>query len=257
MWLIALRSSLKQNFTMMRRYLFNALSGFATLYMVFALLFMGAKSISGGAIFLGNTLEGLFAGYVTWMLAILGCTDLAWNVTNEAQTGTFEQQYLSPVGYKWIAVYNGLFNFLSNSLMVMVITLSMSLTTGQKVHLDMWSILPIMLSVYLQATGMGFALAGLALIYKRVQAFFQIVQFAIIGLFMIPWDRFPWAKFLPLAMGQRVLQRVLMNGDKLWEVPPSELLVMAIVTFVYLFLGTACFSLAESKAREKGLLGQY
>lgn len=257
MWLVALKSCWKQGYRLMTRYLFNTLSGFVTLYIVFALLFFGAKNIGGGAIDLGDTLEGMFAGYVTWMLAMMGCTDLAWHVTNEAQTGTFEQQYLSPVGYKWIAVFTESFNFLANAAVVFIITLVMSVTTGQQIHLHLASTLPVMLAVYIQAAGVGFALAGLALVYKRVQAFFQVVQFLIIGIFFIPWDRFPWARYLPLAASQKLLQRVLIDGTKIWEVSSGEILVVVGVTAAYIALGTGFFSIAESKARERGLLGQY
>ena len=114
-----------------------------------------------------------------------------------------------------------------------------------------------MLSVYVQATGIGFALAGLALIYKRVQSFFQVVQFLMIGIFLVPWDRFPWAKFLPLSASQKVLQRIVIDGLKIWQIPASDLILVLSVTVAYVAVGAALFSLAESKARERGVLGQY
>jgi len=239
------------------RYLFNTISGFATFYIVFALLFFGAKNVGQGALNLGDTLEGMFAGYVTWMLAMMGCTDLAWNVSNEIQTGTFEQQCLSPLGYKWIAVFNETFNFADNAIMVLALTLVMSATTGQRVHLQLSSVIPVMLSIYVQAVGLGFCLAGLALIYKRIQSFFQVVQFLIIGVFFIPWDTFPLAKYLPLAASQRLLQKVVIDGTKVWQASSRDLLLVLVVTVVYLAAGILCFSIAESKARTKGLLGQY
>ncbi|HHX27990.1 MAG: hypothetical protein ACOX5Q_10510 [Bacillota bacterium] len=257
MWLVVLQSCWVKAYKLMTRYLFNMLSGFVTLYMVFALLFFGAKSIGGSAIDLGDTLEGIFAGYLTWMLAMMGSTELAWNVTNEAQTGTFEQQYLSPVGYRWIAVFTESFNFVYNVSLIFLIALVMAATTGQEIHLHLGSTLPVMLSVYIQATGLGFALAGLALMYKRVQSFFQVVQFLMVGFFLIPWDRFPWARYLPLAASQRVLQRIIMNGDRIWQLPAADLILVLCVTVTYVALGAALFALAESKAKERGVLGQY
>ncbi len=257
MWLVALKSTWKQRTIMFTRYWFNYLSSFLTLYIVFAMLFYGAKSIGGGVLAVGNTLEGMLSGYVVWMLVLLGCTDLANNVTNEVQTGTFEQQYLSPVGYKWLALFSVAFNFVFNASAVIILTLVMSATAGQKIHLDFVSTLPVMLSVYLQAAGLGFALAGLALIYKRVQSFFQIVQFAVLGLFFVPLDKCPWAKFLPFVQTQKALQCVLMDGLRIWETSKADLLVLVTATALYLVLGTVCFSFAESKARNKGMLGQY
>ncbi len=257
MWIVVIKSCWVKAYKLMTRYLFNMLSGFVTFYIVFALLFFGAKNIGGGVMDLGDTLEGMFAGYLTWMLAMMGSTELAWNVTNEAQTGTFEQQYLSPVGYRWIAVFTESFNFVYNVSLVFLIAIVMAVTTGQKIHLHLGSTLPIMLSVYVQATGLGLALAGLALIYKRVQSFFQVVQFLMIGFFFVPWDRFPWARCLPLAASQRMLQRIIMDGDKIWHLPASDLILVLCVTVAYVALGAAAFALAESKARERGVLGQY
>jgi len=257
MWLVVIQSCWVKAYKLMTRYLFNMMSGLITLYIVFALLFYGTKSIGGGVVDLGDTLEGMLAGYLTWMLAMMGSTELAWNVTNEAQTGTFEQQYLSPVGYRWIAAITESFNFVYNVSMVFLIAMLIAATTGQKLHLHLASTLPIMLSVYVQATGIGFALAGLALIYKRVQSFFQVVQFLMIGIFLVPWDRFPWAKFLPLSASQKVLQRIVIDGLKIWQIPASDLILVLSVTVAYVAVGAALFSLAESKARERGVLGQY
>lgn len=257
MWAVGLKSAWKQNFHLMGRYLFNTLSGFVTLYIVFALLFYGAKSIGVGAMNLGDTLEGMFAGYVTWMMALMGCTDLAYNISNEAQSGTLEQLCLSPIGYKWVLVFNQSFTFCSDFLIVGFLTILMSLTTGQPIHLDLLSVVPLALNIYLQAMGIGFMLAGLALLYKRIQAFFQIVQFALIGLFFVPWDTFPWARYLPLTMGQHLMRGVLIDGVSLFKVAWGDASVLLSATALYLFLGVAAFAAAERTARSRGLLGQY
>jgi len=257
MWLVALKSCWKQSWTLAIRYIFNFFSGIVTMYMVFAMLFYGAKAIGGGAFNLGDTLEGLFTGYVVWMLVTIGYQDLAYGVTNEAQTGTLEQLYLSPLGYKWLAFFNMTFNCVFNLALVFAMVLVMTLTTGQKVYLDLVSIVPLFLFVYLQANGLGYALAGLALLFKRIQAFFQVVTFGVIGVFFVPWDKFPWARYLPFTMGRHLLEKVMMGGQRLWHLDPSKLWILLVTTGLYLGLGLAAFSLAERQAKSKGLLGQY
>ena len=76
MWLTALKSCWFQRYRIMRSYLFNTLSGFLTFYIVFSLMFFGIKGITD-VLDLGNTLEGVFAGYIVWVLAMMGSTDLA------------------------------------------------------------------------------------------------------------------------------------------------------------------------------------
>ncbi|HHY17244.1 MAG TPA: hypothetical protein GX524_04145 [Firmicutes bacterium] len=257
MWLTALKASWRQNFTLQTRYLFNLLSNIATMYLVFLLMFYGIRAVGAGAFNLGSTLEGLFTGYIVWMIAILGYQELAYNVSSEAQTGTLEQLYISPIGYKWLAFFEQSFNSVFHLGVVSLMVVIMMFTTGQKLNLDMLSILPVFVSVYLQACGLGFAFAGLALIFKRIQSVFQIVTFGVIGLFMIPWTRFPWAKYLPFTMSQHLLQRIMMKGMKLTAAPPGDLTVFLITAIVYFGAGLGLFTLAENKAKSRGLLGQY
>jgi len=257
MWLVVLKSSWKQNFILMTRYLFNMVSGVVTMYIVFLMLFFGAKAVGANTLNLGNTLEGLFTGYVVWMMVLIGYQDLAYSVTNQAQTGTLEQLYLSPVGYKWIAFFAQSFNSLMSLVWVIIVVALMVLTTGQKLNLDLVSIIPVFLAIYIQATGLGFALAGLALVYKRIQAFFQVVTFGVVALFFIPWSKFPWAKYLPFTMGRYLLQKIMINGLKLWHLGWPDISALLAATVLYLGFGVFCFCVAESKAKNKGLLGQY
>ncbi|HHY34243.1 MAG TPA: hypothetical protein GX510_01185 [Firmicutes bacterium] len=257
MWYTVLKSSWKQCYLLTVRYWFNMLSGVITLFIIFLMLFMGTKAVGAGAFNLGETLEGLFTGYVVWMVVMMGFQDLAWGVTNEAQTGTLEQLYLSPMGYKWIGVFMQSCNMLLNLVFMAVMVALMALLTGQSIHLDGVSLVPLFVATYLQANGLGFALAGLALIYKRIAAFFQVVQFAVIGLLVIPWNKFPWAKYLPFSMGRHLLQRVMIDGVRLWQLPLSQIAILLLVTVISLGLGLALFALAETKAKTKGLLGQY
>ncbi len=257
MWLTALKASWRQSFILATRYLFNMVSAVITMYLVFLLMFYGVRAVGAGAFDLGNTLEGLFAGYIIWMIVLMGYQELAYNVSNEAQTGTLEQLYVSPVGYKWLAFFSQSFHSLTTMSLISVIVLIMTVTTGQNLNLDMFSILPVFVFVYLQACGLGFTLAGLALIFKRIQSFFQIVTFGVIGLFMIPWARFPWAKYLPFTMGQHLLQEIMMNGMKITQAPSGDLSVFAGITAACLLSGLGLFMLAENKAKSMGLLGQY
>lgn len=257
MWREGLKACWKFNYHMMGRYLFNTLSGLVTLYIVFALMFFGVKAVGAGGLNLGDTLEGLFAGYITWMLALMGSTDLAWNITGEAQTGTLEQLYLSPVGFPWLMLFNQSFNFIMNVATIAVIVGLMCLTTGQRVNLDIFSIMPVALSVYIQALGIGFILAGLALVYKRIQAFFQVVQFLIVGFFFIPFNKYPWARLLPLALGRKILQNILLDGKSLLAIGARENALLWLVTAGYLCIGVIGFKIGENAAKARGLLGQY
>lgn len=248
----------RRNITMMKRYLFNTVSALISIYMVFCLAFFGMKAFAAASASraLDGTFEGTIVGFFVWTLAIFGYSGLSWELINEAQTGTLEQLYLSPAGFKWVCTFNLMVDFLVNVAAAVVFLFAMMATTGRWLNLDVASIAPLLIMTVLGAYGAGFALGGLALVFKRIQAFFQIVQFAFIGCLVIPW-RIPWARFLPLSMGNGLIYRVMAEGKHLWELPAADVLTALAVGAAYLAVGLAIFSACERAAKARGLLGHY
>ena len=67
--------------------------------------------------------------------------------------------------------------------------------------------------------GIGFVMAGLALVFKRIQAFFQILQFVFVFFLFIPPET-SWAKTLPLSLGTRLIGKAMTEGQSLWNPRP-------------------------------------
>jgi len=170
----------------MRRYIFNTISGLITMYIVFLLLFYGAKTVGGAAFQTGDSLEGLVVGYMVWMLALLAYGDLAWGISMEAEIGTLEQLYLSPAGFSWVNVSWLIARSVVNLVFLGLILLVMMLTTGQWLNLDLVSLVPLVLLTMLAPYGFGFMMAGLALVFKRIQSAFQILQFVFVAFVAVP-----------------------------------------------------------------------
>ncbi len=63
------------------------LSGIITMYIVFLLMFYGVRAVGAGAFDLGSTLEGLLHRIHNLDDCDNGVSELAYNVSNEAQTG--------------------------------------------------------------------------------------------------------------------------------------------------------------------------
>jgi ABC-2 type transport system permease protein len=256
-YLIAMRAMVVRNLINMRRYAFNTISGLVTMYIVFMLLFLGVRGIGGAAIAGGTTLEGLIVSYLLWVLSISAYSDLAWDLNQEAQVGTLEQLYISPIGFNWLNAFNLISGLLLSFVFAGVLLTVMILSTGKTLNLDLASILPLLITAVLSVYGIGFAMGGLALIFKRIQAFFQIFQFVFVAFLALPLDSFPWAQFLPLTMGGHLLRQVMVHGVRLWELPPSSLAVLAFVGIGYLVLGLIIFEWSARIAKRKGLLGHY
>lgn len=256
-YLIAMRAMITRNLINMRRYMFNTISGLVTMYIVFMLLFMGVRGIGGAALAGGTTLEGLVVSYLVWVLSISAYSDLAWDLNQEAQVGTLEQLYISPIGFNWLNAFNLISGLGLSFVFAAVLLTLMMLTTGTYLNLDLVSVVPLMITALLSVYGIGFAMGGLALVFKRIQAFFQIFQFVFVAFLALPLDRFPWAQFLPLTMGGHLLRQVMVQGTRLWELPATSLAVLALTGVCYLALGLTVFEWSARIAKRKGLLGHY
>lgn len=254
----ALTAITRRTFIMMGRYVFNTVSALISIYMVFCLAFFGMKAFAAASPSraLDGTLEGTIVGFFIWALAVFGYSGLSWELINEAQMGTLEQLYLSPNGFKWLCAFQVVVDFLTNVAVAVVFLFAMMATTGRWLNLDVVSIAPLLIVTLLGAYGVGFALGGLALVFKRIQSFFQVVQFAFVGCLVIPW-RIPWARFLPLSMGNSLIYRVMAEHKRLWELPAADLLTALAVGAAYLAVGLAIFSTSERAAKTRGLLGHY
>jgi len=240
-----------------RRYIFNTISGLITMYIIFLLLFYGAKTVGGSTFQTGDSLEGLVVGYMVWMLALLAYQDLAWGISMEAEIGTLEQLYLSPAGFSWVNASWLIVRSVVSLVFLGLILLVMMLTTGQWLNLDLVSLVPLILLTMLAPYGFGFMTAGLALVFKRIQAAFQILQFVFVAFVAVPITQFAWVKFLPLAMGNHLLRQVMVDGTRLWGLPAGELGLAAAVGVGYFLLGLGAFSYCVNAARDRGLMGQY
>lgn len=256
-YLIAMRAMITRNLINMRRYVFNTISMLVTFYIVFMLLFLGVRGIGGAALASGNTLEGLIVGYLLWMLSLSAYSDLAWDLNQEAQVGTLEQLYVSPIGFNWLNAFNLISGLVLSFVISGVLLVVMMLSTGKYLSVDLISVLPLMILSLLGVYGIGFAMGGLALIFKRIQAFFQIFQFVFVAFLALPLDRFPWAQFLPLTMGGHLLRQVMIHGTRLWELPASSVAVVVVTGVSYLAVGLAVFEWSARIAKRKGLLGHY
>lgn len=243
---------------MMKRYMVNSVSGLVSIYMIFMLIFMGFQSVSRYASTSGldGSLEGTIVGFFVWTFTIYAFSNLSWNLANEAQTGTLEQLYLAPCGFKWVGACTIISDLVFSFVPIMALLMAMMATTGKWLRVDLISLVPLLLITLLGGYGVGFALGGLALVFKRIQALFQIMQFVFIGLLVIP-IRVPVAKYLPLAMGNHLIYRTMVDGVRLWRLPLGDVLTAVWVGAAYLAVGIGIFSWCERVAKNRGLLGHY
>lgn len=132
------------------------------------------------------------------------------------------------------------------------------LFTGSRLNFPPVLLLPFV-AVLLGTYGIAFTLGSLALLLKRVQNLFAIVQFLPLFLLATPLETWTpplniLAQLLPLTTGAEILRDLMARNDSL----NLTMLAIALVNgTVYFLIGLFLFYLAERKTKQKGMLGGY
>ncbi|AGN00754.1 hypothetical protein L593_04015 [Salinarchaeum sp. Harcht-Bsk1] len=253
--LALVRVVLHKQVLLLVRYPVNTFSQFATIFAFFLAIFYGGQAVAGAA--LTDSLDGLIVGFFLWTMAIVAYSGLSWNVTREAQWGTLERLFMSPHGFGRVMTVKTAVNVLMSFLWGTLMLAFMMAVSGRVVTLDPVTILPLLLLTLGSVVGIGFAIAGLALLYKRVENLFQLVQFVFIGLIAAPVEGVPALRLLPMSHGSYLTGEAMAEGTAIWAMPAWELGLLLVTSTAYLLAGYACFQYAQRRARRQGLLGQY
>lgn len=245
----------RKQLTLLVRYPLNTLSRFLTMVIFFLVIFFGGRSVAGPA--LTDSLEGLIVGFFLFTLAMTAYSGLAWDVTREAQWGTLERLFMSPYGFGTVMAVKALVNVCLSFLWGFALLVVMMGVSGRWVTVDPLTVVPLALVTLGSVVGIGFCFAGLALVYKRLENLFPLVQFGFVPLIAAPVGSVEWLKLLPVAHGSYLTRLAMAEGQALWTFPLSELGVLVATTAAYLALGYYCFHRASITARRRGLLGHY
>ncbi|WP_332899106.1 ABC transporter permease [Haladaptatus sp. CMSO5] len=253
--LVLFRGIFLKSIILLTRYAFNTVSELVTIYLFFALIFFGGQAFIGTAF--TDSLEGIIVGFFVFTIAVGAYSSVSWDIIREAQWGTLEQLYMSPFGFGRVTTVKVCVNVLISFLWGGAMLALMLLTTGKTLALDLVTIVPLLILTLASAVGVGFVTGGLALLYKRIENLFAIIQFTFIGLLAAPVDTYPFLKFLPLALGGDLLGAAMAGGVRLWDLPTGDLLLLTANAVGYVVLGYAIFQYISKKARERGVLGHY
>lgn len=249
------RAVLTKQVILLLRYPMNTLSQVATIYFFFVVVFLGGRILTGPA--LTDSLDGIVVGIFLFTMTVVAYSSLSWDITREAQWGTLEQLYMSPFGFGTVMTVTVVVNMVLSFVWGGVILVLMMLTTGRTLYLDVVTIVPLGVLTLASVVGVGFVFAGLALLYKRIENAFQLVQFAFIALIAAPIFSNRWLAVLPLVEGSHLLQRAMQEGIRLWELPVTELGTLLGTAVAYFIAGYYFFQRAQRRARRQGVLGHY
>ncbi|ELZ10809.1 hypothetical protein C479_08358 [Halovivax asiaticus JCM 14624] len=252
---VLLRAQVRKRIALLKRYPFNTVSQIATIYVFFLIIFFAGNAFSQFAI--TDHLEGIIVGYFYWTMAVGAYQSYTGSLIDEAQWGTLEQLFMSRYSFGAINATIIIVFILETFVWGGIILVLMVLTTGVTLHIDLLTIVPILVLSLSGPIAISLILGGLALLFKRVENIFTIVQFLFVGLIAAPVDSFPWLKWLPISLGSALLQRSMEGGERLYELPAADLALLVGQSIAFLAIGYAIFIALLNRARKKGVMGHY
>ncbi|MGI6365488.1 MAG: hypothetical protein ACOX2G_07070 [Bacillota bacterium] len=251
---LAFMAMLKKEVILRSRYFVNSIGTLITLYLVFMLMFLGVQGFAGGAD-LGDGLDNLVVGYITWFVLLLTYQAIPYTILGEAEQGTLEQLYMAPLNFGAVVAFKLIAEILVDMVLVVLLLLVIIGTTGTSLHLDIPSLLPLLLLVIAGGSGLGFLLGGITLLLKRIHSYLQIVQFAIIILVAAPATA-P-LRWLPVILPANWMRDVLVQGQGLAHIPLQDWLIMMGAALASLVVGVTVFKICETRARKLGIIGHF
>jgi ABC-2 type transport system permease protein len=229
--------------------------------LVIALIFIGTTFF----LHLGTgQLPAQLLGYLVWIYARIILLTMGNEIMEEAQSGTLEQMYMSPIATEWLLLGRMLAQLISTTILALIPATGLLLLLHISIPLR-WESLPVLGLTLAGLFGFTLILTGLGLVFKQIDSAADLIQNLLLFLTgsFVPVSLFPgWleaiARTLPTTQGIIVLRSVTLQGQSLAEVWASGSLGWLIVhTCLYLCTGWLVFKLCERYARRLGSLGQY
>lgn len=245
---------MEKQLTLWLRYWVNSAAGITATYIIFVLVIFGGEAAAPDV--LGESLPAIIVGFFVWGLAFGAFQGPADSLMEEAQWGTLEQLYMTPQGLGTILAFQSIVSLALSFAIGLGLLALMMVTAGRYLIVDILTVAPIALFTVCTAAGLGFAMGGLAIIYKRIENVFLIIQFVFIGILMAPPTTVA-LNLLPLKLGFEMLTRAMESGTRVWEFPVTDLGMLVGVGIGYLVAGWLALRYALRVARSRGLMGDY
>lgn len=258
--LIVISNEINKHFVLAFSYRLNIIATSLTAGIVFtALMFL-----VGRGSFDSESVSASFVGYVVWYYAFVMVAQMSRNMVEEAQTGTLEQMFLSPVSATLLIVGRALGAVLLAT--IFAAPFAFVLPFVMEIQLpNSWQIIPAVVITMVGLLGFGFALSGITLMVKRASGIVTLAQNALLFLSgaLIPISQFPgwlqgFSKTLPITLGIDLIRDLGLESASLSQVwSDGRLQWLLAHAFIYLTVGIAMFIVAERTARQRGSIGAY
>lgn len=258
--LVVTLNETRKGLLVMWDYRFNTMVDFFIIGLVFSgmMLFIGQGELQS------EQLTSALLGFLITFYVMETLNRMSWALMGEAQAGTLEQMYMSPVSTAYILFGRALASFVVATLSLLVIAPTLMVLLNIEVPLPAGS-LPIFVITLVGVTGFGLMIAGMTIVFKQVGRVANLLSYSVLfvnGTFW-PVENMPdWlasaAKVLPSTQGIVALREVALDGQSLsglWA--NGSLTFLTVHSIAFMVLGWFIFRWCENIARIHGSLGHY
>ena len=243
-------------------YRFQALSTTILWLVAFPFMMVTFDSVAGG--YGPDRRLASLIGFLVWNLCMGVLSTVAESVTTEARQGTLESVLLAPISPLTIFSLRLTAVFIRQAVETAVLGLALTLILGLSFTLSGPALLVILLTI-LSVAGVGLALGGVALVYKRIDSVVAVITLLAV-LFtgaLVPLNSlgslFQVLKYtLPTTWGIDALRHVMIEGASwitLWH--DGVWVGLGVQTAVFLLFGCILFNWGFQRALRQGSLGTY
>ncbi|MFB6255313.1 MAG: ABC transporter permease, partial [Haloplanus sp.] len=168
------RAVLYREYLVFVRYPANAIGGIVVALFFFGVLFYGGRMLAGRA--LTDSIEGLVVGYFLWTLAVGAYAAISNDIGSEVQWGTLERHVTTPFGFAPVILLKGVAKLVRTFLTSGIILAVMLVITGTTLRLNALTVVVVSALAVTSVLGVGFAAGGVAVLYKRIGNWLNLLQ---------------------------------------------------------------------------------
>lgn len=249
------KAVLLREFLIWFRYPVDAVLDLLSTTIFFGSLLYAGMLVAPGPV--SDSLEGIIIGIFLLSLVNSAYGGITGTVGAEATWGTLERHYLSPFGFGPVMITKGIGIIIKGFIKSFLVFFLLLIASGKTLELPLFTVIIVTFFTILSVLGVGFVTGALGILYKRIGALNDLINFIFLGLIASPVFDIWWAKLLPLAQGSELLQQSMREGVRIWEFDPTSLVILVGVAVFYLATGYKLFGIITKRARKLGTLGDY
>ena len=198
--------------------------------------------------------DGLLIGFLCWAVVVGGTANLGAEIEDEARTGVLEPLFLSRYSIVTIMVARSLSSLLAGLPVVLLLAVTVAVTSGQTEALQPKA-LPLLVLLDVGATGIGLAIAAVAVAFKRIRTLLIAVQLVVIYALLFPLAPASMAALiLPVIPAVHAIREVVSSSA---FTAPVEFCLIALNAVFYFIAGTIILFATVHLVKSQGRLSHY